>query len=94
MADKPNEERKPLHGAVLKIERRAFEQMLDLPVDVNVVGVFIDAPTASLILHLVGDALPEIPVGGVARRATLLLRHKRDDEGDWYQRVEFTVEAR
>lgn len=93
MADKPNIEHKPLHGVVLKIDRWAFEQMLDLPVDINVVGVFIDAPTASLILHLVGDALPEIPVGGLARRATLLLRHKRDDEGDWYQRVEFTVEA-
>jgi hypothetical protein len=92
MADKPNVERKPLHGAVLKIDRRAFEQMLDLPVDVNVVGVFIDAPTASLILHLVGDTLPEIPLGGPARRATLLLRHKRDDEGDWYQRVEFKLE--
>jgi hypothetical protein len=91
MADKPNIDRKPLRGAVLKIERRAFEQLLDLPADVSVVGVFIDAPSASLILHLVGDTLPEVPLGGVARRATLLLRHKRDEAGDWYQRIEFRV---
>ena len=84
--------RKLRHGAILEITQGAFEQMLDLPPDVNVVAVHIDAMRGSLVLHLIGDSLPQVPGNGMMpKRADLTFQAKRDDEGHWWRRLRFHV---
>lgn len=83
---------KALRGAILVIDRQMFERILNLPADVNVVAVYDDPMRAGLVLHLVGDSLPEIREDRPPAGARIDIQSRCDAVGaEWWRRCTFRV---
>lgn len=72
---------RPTNGAIALVDEILFEQLLDLPEDVTIRGIYLDPMRRAIVLHLVGDSLPPLVEGQEAERVQLEVEVVRDDDG-------------
>ena len=90
------DERAPLHAAMLRVGLRELAHALDLPADLTIASIQVEPQTGALMLLLVGERLPawEQARGQYPSQARIWVEQHRDHAGDvWWRRVKFEAPA-
>jgi len=71
----------PTNGAIALIDERLFLELLDLPADISVRGIYLSEMRRAIVLHLTGDRLPPLVDGREAEHVQMYVEVVRDDDG-------------